>query len=247
MDAAGHYGGMGRWERPYSLDIATGFAVPGVVTTAGFAALVVTMSVREGMSPPSLMLLAVWLAGALATVARRAMLGVYVSDGGIRSRSLLRTTTVPWGSVSDIRSGTASLAGLDMGRLAIVIERTDGVSVQTPLQRGDILRPFTFRPELGRLATWPEHYDEILAILQAHLHDAQRRQQTTATDQPADAAAAGTRSTRSSARASRPRAGPDALTADRRRDIHALTRQHQRGALTDAEYAAELAKMTGAD
>ncbi|MEU5781843.1 hypothetical protein [Micromonospora lupini] len=39
------------------------------------------------------------------------------------------------------------------------------------------------------------------------------------------------------------RGGP---TADRRRDIHALTRQHERGALTDAEFAAALAKIRGA-
>ncbi|MFE9959976.1 hypothetical protein [Micromonospora sp. NPDC005299] len=39
----------------------------------------------------------------------------------------------------------------------------------------------------------------------------------------------------------------DALTADQRRDIHALTRQHERGALTDAEFAAELARISAVD
>lgn len=236
---------MGSWQRPYSLDTATGFALLGLVTTTGLAAFIVTMSVRDGTPVPWLILSGAWLAGAVAAMARRAMLGVYVSDVGIRSRSLLRTTTVPWASVSDIRSGTASVAGLDMGRVAIVIERADGVSIQTPLQRGHFFRPFTVRPELGRLATWPEHYDEILATLRAHLRDAQRRQEATPHGQPTEPFAAGAGSTSPSA--GRARTGPDARTADQRRDLHALTRQHQRGALTDAEYAAELAKMDRAD
>ncbi|MEW2444389.1 hypothetical protein [Micromonospora marina] len=36
-----------------------------------------------------------------------------------------------------------------------------------------------------------------------------------------------------------------ARNAAQRRDIHALTRQYERGALTDAEYAAELARLRG--
>ncbi|TNH30229.1 hypothetical protein FHG89_08815 [Micromonospora orduensis] len=44
----------------------------------------------------------------------------------------------------------------------------------------------------------------------------------------------------------RPRITRGGPTADQRQDIHTLTRQHQRGALTDAEYAAALAKIRGA-
>lgn len=175
---------MNRWQRPYSLDIATGFAVPGLAGVVLVAAFFVVMYVRGSTPTPFAVMVGVWLLGAVAVAARRAMLGVYVSDGGLRSRSLLRTTTVPWASVAQIRSGTASFAGLDMGRVAIVIDRTDGVPVQTPLQRGDLFRPFTFRPELGRLATWPEHYDEILATLQAHHHDAQSRGQASPAGRP---------------------------------------------------------------
>ncbi|MCW3840406.1 hypothetical protein ONA70_09900 [Micromonospora yasonensis] len=199
------------------------------------------------MPTPWAILAGAWLAGAVAVTARRAMLGVYVSDGGIRSRPLLRTTTVAWASVSDIHSGTASMAGLDMGRAAIIIEQTDGVLIQIPLQRGDLFRPFTFRPELGRLATWPEHYDEILATLQACHRDAQRRQQTASIGRLAQPSAAGARATGPSAGVSRTCPARDALTPDQRRDIHALTRQYQRGALTDAEFAVELAKIHGAN
>ncbi|MEU8260463.1 hypothetical protein AB0C02_07565 [Micromonospora sp. NPDC048999] len=237
---------MRRWQRPYSLDLATGTAVLGLVGVAGFATFLVIMFVHGEMPTPFAFFVGVWLPGAVAATVRQAMLGVYVSDGGIRSRSFWRTTTVPWGSVSDIRSGTSTMAGLDMGRVAIIIERTDGVSIQTPLQRGYIFRPFEFNPPLGRLATWPEHYDEILATLRAHHRDAQRRRQTTPTGQLAHPAAA-TRPTSPSARASGTRQTRDALTADQRRDINALTRQHQRGALTDAEFAAELAKIRGID
>jgi hypothetical protein len=238
---------MRKWQRPYSLDIATGFAVLGLVAMGGPAALIVIMYVREEMPTPLPILFGIWLATGVAVTARRAMLGVYVSDDGIRSRSLLHTTTVPWASVSEIRSGTASMAGLDMGRVAIIIERTDGVLIQTPLQRGDLFRPFTFRPELGRLATWPEHYDEILATLQAHHRDAQRRRQAPPIGQPARSFATDTRPTSPPAGVSRTRATRDAPPDDKRRDIHALTRQHQRGALTDAEFAAELAKLHDAD
>ncbi|MER7894075.1 PH domain-containing protein [Micromonospora sp. NPDC094482] len=235
---------MRGWHRPYSVDLATGSAMLGLVGVAGFGAFLGILYVRGHLSAPMAVLCGVWLAAALAVTARRAVLGVYVSDGGLRTRSLLRTTTLPWESVAAIRSGTASIGGLDMGRTAIVIERADGVLIQTPLQRGDLFRPFTFRPELGRLATWPEHYDEILATLRAHHRDAQRRRQTASTTRlPLPASETG--STSPSAGVTRAPVARDGVSADQRRDIHTLTRQHQRGALTDAEFGAELAKIRG--
>ncbi|MEV0158160.1 hypothetical protein AB0H57_31305 [Micromonospora sp. NPDC050686] len=238
MDAAGHHGGMGRWHRPYSLDVNTGFAVLGLVAVAGVGTFLLITYVRDGMPALLAVLFGGWLTGAVAVTARQAMLGVYVSDVGIRSRLLLRTTTVSWDAVSDIRSGTATVAGLDMGRDAIIIERSDGVSIQTALQRGHLFRPF--RPELGRLPTWSEHYDEILATLRSHHRDAQRRRQSPAhLTQPS----ARTRPTGPSAGAGQARPARAASTADQRRDIHTVTRQHQRGALTDAEFAAELARI----
>ncbi|MFI6263370.1 PH domain-containing protein [Micromonospora sp. NPDC051006] len=235
---------MRGWQRPYSVDLATGSAMLGLVGVAGFGVFLGILYVRGHLSAPMAVLCGVWLAAALAVTARRAVLGVYVSDGGLRTRSLLRTITLPWESVAAIRSGTASIGGLDMGRTAIVIERADGVLIQTPLQRGDVFRPFTFRPELGRLATWPEHYDEILATLRAHHRDAQRRR-------PAASAAQlplpppGVGSTSPTDGVTRTPAPHDAVSADQRRDIHTLIRQHQRGALSDAEFAVELAKIRG--
>ncbi|MEU7769731.1 hypothetical protein AB0C44_00205 [Micromonospora taraxaci] len=234
---------MGRWQRPYSLDAATGFAMMGLVGVVGFATFLSIMYVRERPFPlPVAILCGVWMAVCIAVAVRQAMLGVYVSAFGIRSRTLLRTTTVPWQSVASIHSGIATIAGLDMGRSAIIIERTDGVPVQTALQRGDLLRPFTFRPELGRLATWPEHYDEILATLRAHHSDAQPRLGAPI-GRSALPLADGAGPTSPSARGRQQRTASGVPGADQRRDIHALARQHQRGALTDAEYAAALAKI----
>ncbi len=215
---------------------------PGVI---GFAVFMVIQFVHGRIPALIVIPLLVWTAVCLVGAVRQAMLGVYVGDDGVRSRSMLRTTTVPWASVSEIRNGVATMAGLDMGRAAITIDRTDGGPVQTPLQRGDILRPFTFRPELGRLTTWPEHYDEILATLRACHRDWQSRTQTTG--RVADASSTGTRPTSPSLRVNRTGALREVPVADRRRDIHALTRQHQRGALTDAEFAAQLAKIHGGD
>ncbi|GAA3747835.1 PH domain-containing protein [Micromonospora maritima] len=158
---------MTRWQRPYSLDLETAGALFGVLATALLGALLVVGGLGGVVPVPLAALGGAWLALGSVVGIRQAMLGVSVSDVGVRSRSMFRTTTVPWASVVEIRSGTGSMAGLDMGRLAIVIDRVDGEPVQTPLQRGHF-RLFSLDPELGRLATWPEHYDEILTTLRAH-------------------------------------------------------------------------------
>ncbi|MGC4899691.1 PH domain-containing protein [Micromonospora echinospora] len=223
------------WRRPYSLDLATSDSMVVAGLAVGFFVLIV-FGVRSGrLLGPEAVVLGVWNAGVLAVAVRRAMLGVWVSPVGVRSRSLLRTTTVPWASVVEIHSGTASIVGLDMGRDAIVIERTDGEPVQTPIQSGAIVRPF--RLELFRLVTWPEHYDEILATLrECHRNARPPEQRAPASPAP------------DPVRAARPdRTRPPAPSAGRRRDIHALTRQYERGVLTDAEYAAELARLRGGE
>ncbi|WP_435588892.1 PH domain-containing protein [Micromonospora chalcea] len=221
------------WRRPYSLDLATSGSMVVAGLAVGYFVLIV-FGVRSGsLLEREAVVLGVWNAGVLAVAVRRAMLGVWVSPVGVRSRSLLRTTTVPWASVADIHSGTGSIAGLDMGRDAIVIERTDGAPVQTPIQSGAIVRPF--RLELTRLVTWPEHYDEILATLRECHRNARPPEQRAAASPAPDPV-----------RVDRPdRTRPPAPSAGRRRDIHALTRQYERGVLTDAEYAAELARLRG--
>ncbi|MET8910602.1 hypothetical protein [Micromonospora sp. NPDC004551] len=80
-----------------------------------------------------------------------------------------------------------------------------------------------------------------LTALRVHHHDAQRRPKaSTALPAPPPAA---DRLTNPPTGAGQARTARDALTAEQRRDIHALTRQHQRGAVTDAEFAAQLAKI----
>lgn len=221
------------WRRPYSLDLATSGSMVVAGLAVGYFVLIV-FGVRSGsLLEREAVVLGVWNAGVLAVAVRRAMLGVWVSPVGVRSRSLLRTTTVPWASVAEIHSGTGSIAGLDMGRDAIVIERTDGAPVQTPIQSGAVVRPF--RLELTRLVTWPEHYDEILATLRECHRNARPPEQRAAASPAPDPV-----------RVDRPdRTRPPAPSAGRRRDIHALTRQYERGVLTDAEYAAELARLRG--
>ncbi|GIH09139.1 hypothetical protein Rhe02_72060 [Rhizocola hellebori] len=180
-----------------------------------------------------------WLVVLLAAIAtagilvggRRSMLGVYVSDQGIKSRSLLNTTMVPWENVREIGNGLATIGGLYMGRDAIVIHRLDGPLVQTPVQRGDFMRPFTFRPELGRLATGPKHYDDILTSLRRHHESwcerhgrpvpAPMPQLVIAPVQPA--------------RISEPRQQVSQL--------HVLKRLHERGVLTDAEFERQSADL----
>jgi len=221
------------WRRPYSLDLATSGSMVVAGLAVGYFVLIVFGVRSGGLLEREAVVLGVWNAGVLAVAVRRAMLGVWVSPVGVRSRSLLRTTTVPWASVADIHSGTGSIAGLDMGRDAIVIERADGAPVQTPIQSGAIVRPF--RLELTRLVTWPEHYDEILATLRECHREARPPEQRAAASPAPDPV-----------RVDRPdRTRPPAPSAGRRRDIHALTRQYERGVLTDAEYAAELARLRG--
>ncbi|MEU3114520.1 hypothetical protein ABZ652_10600 [Micromonospora chalcea] len=223
------------WRRPYSLDLATSGSMVVAGLAVGYFVLIV-FGVRSGsLLEREAVVLGVWNAGVLAVAVRRAMLGVWVSPVGIRSRSLLHTTTVPWASVVEIHSGASSIMGLDMGRDAIVVERTDGAPVQTPIQSGAIVRPF--RLELTRLVTWPEHYDEILANLRECHREARPPEQRAAAS-PAPGPV----------RVDRPdRTRPPAPSAGRRRDIHALTRQYERGVLTDAEYAAELARLRGGE
>ncbi|MBQ1043966.1 MULTISPECIES: PH domain-containing protein [unclassified Micromonospora] len=221
------------WRRLYSLDLTTFGAISGVVGTVGYLGFFVFAAVSGMMSGPEAAFFGVWFVPGLVVAARRAMLGVWVSPVGIRSRSLLRTTTVPWASVVDIHSGASSIMGLDMGRDAIVIERTDGEPVQTPIQSGAIVRPF--RLELFRLVTWPEHYDEILANLRECHREARPPEQRAAVSPAPDPVRVDRRD----------RTRPPASSAGRRRDIHALTRQYERGVLTEVEYAAELARLRG--
>ncbi|MFD0743402.1 PH domain-containing protein [Phytohabitans flavus] len=181
------------------------------------------------------------LALSVAAGVRRVMLGVYVSETGIRSRNAWRTVTLPWASVLDIRSGNADA---DTDRRAIVIEGTDGTVVRTPLQHGDILQQHQIRPEWTWLNLSREEYDEILETLREHHRRAQGGQRKAPERRSATAMPASTTITAApSTRDKRTPAVRTGLTAAQRR--HALVRQHERGALTDAEFAAELAKLNG--
>ncbi|GLI00564.1 PH domain-containing protein [Phytohabitans aurantiacus] len=102
------------------------------------------------------------------------MLGVFVSDTGIRSRSFFSTETVPWSSVADIRNGAGGNEGFNPGRDAIHIHLTDGTEIVTPVRRGNRLPPRLFRIEVGRVVMWPKPYDDALILLRRQLAEARR-------------------------------------------------------------------------
>jgi hypothetical protein len=245
LDNVGYRNDVRRWERPYSLDSFAGSAVLGLPLVAGLLGVVVYDTLRRG-GPLWFTVVLITCGGlGLLIVSRIAMLGVFVATSGIRSRSMLRTVTVPWDSVSDIHSGIATIGGLDMGRSAIVIVLTDGSEVQTPIQRGDFMRPFTFRPELGRIATWPAHYDQILEILRTRLREArQERGQPAAGSTPGSTRASNRRPIRLSA-SSPADPAQDKWETTKRDDprLHVLARLYERGVITETEFESQRAAL----
>jgi len=76
--------------------------------------------------------MAVWLTFSW----RIAALGAYVSNAGVRLRGFVKTVTIPWDDVSDVRVGDLTIPGWGSsmtGAKSIWIERRSGPAVQTPL------------------------------------------------------------------------------------------------------------------
>src|SRR5689334_21524460 len=97
---------MRGWRRPYSLGADVWLAVVNVAAAPGALALFTVL--LAGAAPWWFLawLYMVGLAG-LAVGVRQVMLGVYVSDDGVMSRSLTRTRRIAWPSVSGFRSARA--------------------------------------------------------------------------------------------------------------------------------------------
>ncbi|MFC0530394.1 PH domain-containing protein [Phytohabitans kaempferiae] len=235
LDPIADHRGMRRWERPYTSDQTIVRWGLGVLAGAG-AIVAAVIYLADVTSTLELFLIGDALALSMIYLVRRAMLGIYFSEYGLQSRSFFRTTTLPWASVAEIRSGT-STTGIPTGRTAIVIERTDGTTITTAIQRSDGFDPYIFANGTYLLVTPPDEYDEILAALRKR-HNARRHQQPdrprhTSTQQAPP---------KQTARPAPARRSP-ATSRDSQAHTHALIRQHERGALTDAEFTAEMAKL----
>lgn len=98
-----------------------------------FLMLAVTASTRHPAALLGVAFTLLWLASAI----RINRMGVYYSEFGVRSRSFLRTRTVPWASVAKFEDAPAASNPWNLGSSiparAIWIMRWDGETIQTPL------------------------------------------------------------------------------------------------------------------
>lgn len=206
VDRVGHHDLMTCWERPYSLDTPTALAYAQSVLVTGLAVAVI----RSGWLYPLILLVP-----ALAVSVRTAMVGLFVSEKGVRSRGFFVVATVEWNQIADIRSGYVSYFGAVTGRRCIVLDLVDGTTVQTPIRMRLPRRLFMVneRYDIAGASTNAAHYDYILQTLQHLLGEHGGSVATPAPARPAVAA------------------------ADNREQLHTLERLRQRGSITDDEYA----------
>jgi hypothetical protein len=161
----------------------------------------------------------------LTVLGRQAILGVYVADVGVRSRTMLHTWTAPWTDVVTFRS-LPSMSRITRGQSGIVIELTGGRSIRTPITVGHSTMQNMIVARLGISAMYASQYDDVLTALDAAAAEAQR-------DMPYP-----------------PRIGSacaQPTMSDRDIDVaaHVLTRKHQRAELTDEEFVALMAALRG--
>src|SRR5690349_2000189 len=99
---------MRRWRRPYSLGGDVWLAVASLA--AAPAALALFTVLLADVAPWWFFVLpyTVGLPGPVVGV-RQVMLGIYVSDEGVMSRSLTKTRRVAWPAVSGFRSAPATI------------------------------------------------------------------------------------------------------------------------------------------
>jgi hypothetical protein len=179
---------------------------------------------------------AVGLPGLVVGV-RQVMLGVYVSEEGVMSRSLTSTRRVAWPSVSGFRSAPATIGGIELGRDALFIDVAGGEAVQTAVLCRRRYGQFEALPRFGRLRYWPDEYDEVVAVLQR----AVSAHRPVGEPRVAEVAVPPAPVSPQPVRAARP---PwHRAQAEFDNQVHVLTRKHRRGDLTDEEFAAAMARL----
>lgn len=165
---------MHRWRRPYPLGSLVWARVASTPLVVLSAAWVWVDLVRH----ESVWMLAVvgpvWLY-AVGFAVRSSMLGVYVSDEGVMSRTLTGTRRVEWRSVAGIGSRGP-------GRQSIYLDLVGGESVRTAIVLRHLSDTRYSKERFGRVRYWPDPFDEIVAILRAEL--AARRPAPLPSDQP---------------------------------------------------------------
>ena len=129
-----------------------------VVTGAllGFAALfalsvtTAVLTVSGGLHPGILAVYA-FVVVLLLVGWRVYRVGIYVSDGALRIRHLLRTRTLRWSQIDQVASRPARMFGRDTVRHAIwVLPRDGSRPVETPVQLEDEVMGAGLRKNSGR-------------------------------------------------------------------------------------------------
>jgi hypothetical protein len=157
-----------QWTRPYRRGWfgillillilgGTAFSVGIIVSAASGGSTHRGVSATELLA--GILLLIIWVGG----LARVALMGIYVSDVGLRYRGLLHTATVPWAKVRAVRLGPLNMRflGEATGAEAIWIDCSDRGSLATWVND----RGIDF---LGRRAAFERAFSSIALAVDSH-------------------------------------------------------------------------------
>jgi hypothetical protein len=120
-----------RWRQPYRSEadetarqvIGVGLALAGLFPVCGTA----VTTARPGPTLAALAFVAVW-----ETMLWRAFpVGLYVSESGVKVRTVWRSRVLPWSAVTRVRAGPATGSAAS----AVWISTTTGPDVETPIWR----------------------------------------------------------------------------------------------------------------
>jgi len=155
-----------RWTRPYSrgwFSVILGFLyVVGALIGAG---LLISASggTDRGLNPGGLiatiLFLMIWLGG----LTRVAMLGIYVGSSGLRYRGPIRTITIRWADVKEVRLESCNIRWIGSAVRAkyIWIARNNAEPISTMLNDKGV-------DFLGRHAAFERAFEDISAAVQSH-------------------------------------------------------------------------------
>jgi len=90
--------------------------------------------------------------------------GIYVSDDALRIRHLLRTRTLRWSQIDQVRSQPARMLGRPTVRHAIWVIPRGGRPFETPVQLEDEVMGPGLRKNSGRRLD-PKEYEETMLLL----------------------------------------------------------------------------------
>jgi hypothetical protein len=155
---------VARWRRPYGPE--KGFAVSLLfLCVTGGGAVATTIVVLKGQ-PWHAAYLLFWLA--TGVLVRAVLVGLQVSDCGVRIRNFWRTHTLAW---EDVAGAVGSPDRLWGGEIIRVVTRRRGsfVLIRTPVRRGRSHVPMLAAPgrrssmEVGAVSS--QEFDAILRLL----------------------------------------------------------------------------------